>query len=134
MEYRRGVFGIHADCQPRKELGPLLSPSSAAFQLLPPSSETSTLTTFPYPLNAIPRSVTPSPAGIFELPSGEIRNDRTGIRPIGMVFTFPAFMSSGVVVPRGVAGMRYAVFIQKLSSGVSSARIQETDLVQYVEK
>src|SRR5260370_28286739 len=51
-----------------------------------------------------------------------------------MVFTLPAFMSSGVVVPRGVSGMRYAVFIQKLSSGVSSTRIHETDLVQYVAK
>ena len=82
----------------------------------------------------VERSVTPIPAGIFPLPSGEIKNDRTGIRSIGMVFTLPAFMSSGVVVPRGVSGMRYAVFIQKLSSGVSSARIHESDLAQYVAK
>ena len=73
----------------------------------------------------MPRKSNGNPAGIFIEPSGEMRNDRTGIRAIGDVTTFPDFISSGVVLPRGVSGMRYAVFIQKLSSGASRTRIQD---------
>src|SRR5579859_923881 len=82
----------------------------------------------------MPRSVTVIPEGIFDEPSGDTRNDRTGIFAIGTMFTFPAFTSSGVVLPLGVSGMRYAGFIQKFSSIAPSTRIQLRHFVQYVAK
>ena len=88
----------------------------------------------PYPLKAMPRRRSGKPAGIFVEPSGEMRNERTGILAMGTVATFPDFMSSGVVVPRGVSGIRYAAFIQKLSSGASRTRMEESDFSQYVAK
>src|SRR6266851_201501 len=72
--------------------------------------------------------------GNFQEPSGEMRKDRTGSRPIGTIFTLPAFTSSGVVLPRGVSGTRYPVFTQKFSSGALRTRIHVRHLVQYVEK
>src|SRR5439155_20226439 len=116
----------------RKAYAPCSSPSFASIQLSPPSSETSTPFMPPNPLKAIPRSVTFIPAGIFEAPSGEMRKDRTGSRPIGTIFTLPAFTSSGVVFPRGVSGTRYAVFTQQFSSGALRTRIHVRHLVQYV--
>src|SRR2546421_7794073 len=129
-----GVFGVQARSQVRNQCAPKSSPSCAGFHVFKSSSEMSTFVTRPYPLNAVPRNVTPIPAGILPLPSGEIKNDRTGIRPIGTVFTPPAFIASGVVVPRGVSGIRYAVFIQKFSSDLSSTRIHVRHFIQYVAK
>src|SRR6266849_11203372 len=129
-EYRPGDFAVHDASQVRKEYAPWSSPSFAAIQPFPPSSETSTRFTRANPLKAIPRNMTLIPAGIFEDPSGEMRKDLTASRSIGTVFTLPAFMSSGVVFPRGVSGTRYPVFIQKFSSGALRTRIHVRHLVQ----
>lgn len=37
-----------------------------------------------------------SSPGILVAPSGEIKNERTGVFPMGIVLTVPAFISSGV--------------------------------------
>src|SRR5882724_844101 len=129
-EYRPGNFAVHDASQVRKEYAPWSSPSFADIQVFPPSSETSTLLTRANPLKAIPRSVSVIAAGIFEDPSGEMRKDLTGKRSIGTFRTLLALTSSGVVLPLGVSGTRYPVFIQKLSSGVSRTRIHVRHLVQ----
>src|SRR6266403_4773591 len=133
-EYRPGDFAVHDASQVRKEYAPWSSPSFAAIQVFPWSSETSTKFTRPNPLKAMPCRVTLIPAGIFENPSGEMMKDRTGNRSIGTVLILPAFTSSGVVFPRGVSGTRYPVFIQKFSSGALRTRIQVRHLVQQVAK
>src|SRR5258706_10073060 len=134
IEYFPAAFGVHGRSHVRNECAPKSSPNCAGFHVCKLSSEISTFDPRPYPLNAIPRNVTLIPAGIFPLPSGATRNDRTGICPIGSVFTPPALIASGVVVPRGVSGIRYAVFIQKFSSILSSTRIQARHFIQYVAK
>src|ERR1019366_505376 len=117
--YRPAVLGVQLSHQVRKEYAPASGPNWTSLQFAPLSVETSTFFMPPYPLKAVPRRRNGKPAGIFVEPSGEMRNDRTGILAIGIVATFPDFISSGVVVPRGVSGIRYAAFIQNLSSGVS---------------
>src|SRR5438034_3298449 len=73
IEYFPAAFGVHGRSHVRNEYAPKSSPNCAGFHVFKLSSEISTLVTRPYPLNAIPRNVTPIPAGIFPLPSGETK-------------------------------------------------------------
>ena len=81
------------------------------------------------PSNAIPRNST-GPAASFAPAARLVTNERTRNRLIGIV---GKPVEPGATLLSGVSGMRYAVFIQKLSSVWSSTVIAESIFTQYVE-
>src|SRR3569623_252838 len=110
----------------RKEYLPRSLPSFAAFQVLPPSVEPSTCLMPVPPSNAMPLRVR-SPDFSFVPFATLVLNERTVKRLIGTV-AFGAV--PGSTQAHSLSGMRYAVFIQKLSYTLSMTVISLRCLTQ----
>src|SRR5262249_715652 len=103
-------------CHGRNEYLPRSRPSCVGFQVLPPSLDTATsLMPWP-PSKAMPRTTLAAPALSLAPSARLVMNERTSSRAIGTVLSG---LPPGGTQAHSLSGMRYAVFIQKLSNTVS---------------
>ena len=94
----------------RKEYRPRSSPSTAPAQVDPPSTETSTPRMPLPPSKAIPSTSMARPAGTVEPASGDVMNERTFIRLIGIRWSDSFAWGSSTLF--GLVGIWYAFAIQ----------------------